>query len=278
MTDIQGRALVGLVFAIVVIGGIYWSQWTLFLLFFIVGMFCLWEFTNMIEKIPSYLEVQRFKGKGPLLGIGGIVYALIGLAFLGQVPWSIAIAVSLPLFFILFVMELFANSTNPFTRIGLHLIGLIYIIIPCALANGIANVSGSFEPNFIMGVLLMIWCNDSWAYLVGRQIGKTPLFTRVSPKKTWEGSMGGAVFTLIAGGIISYLFPELLIMDWLILALIVVLFGSTGDLIESLLKRSVKVKDSSGLLLYHGGFLDRFDAMIFCLPFVFSFLYLRFHY
>ena len=134
--------------------------------------------------------------------------------------------------------------------------------------------NGKFSPNIVFGLLALTWMNDTGAYLVGSQIGKHKLFPRISPKKTWEGSTGGVVFTFVLAYILSLLFDDLRLVDWMFLAAIVGTFGSIGDLIESMLKRSLKIKDSGNLLPGHGGILDRFDAFIFLLPFAAAYLLL----
>ncbi|MEO0775984.1 MAG: phosphatidate cytidylyltransferase, partial [Bacteroidota bacterium] len=128
--------------------------------------------------------------------------------------------------------------------------------------------------NTVFGLLLLTWSNDTAAYLVGSRIGKTPLFPRISPKKTWEGSLGGVVITFLIAFLISQWFREHSTKQWLVLAGIVAIFGSTGDLVESMLKRSENIKDSGNLLPGHGGVLDRFDAFIFLLPFATAYLLL----
>ncbi|MBL0246373.1 MAG: phosphatidate cytidylyltransferase [Sphingobacteriales bacterium] len=121
--------------------------------------------------------------------------------------------------------------------------------------------------------MLLVWSNDTAAYLSGRAFGRHKLFERISPKKTWEGTIGGGLFTLFVGWLLSILF-RFSLTTWLGIAALAVLCGTWGDLIESLLKRSLGVKDSGSLLPGHGGVLDRFDALLFVLPFVFAFLYL----
>jgi len=149
---------------------------------------------------------------------------------------------------------------------------MVYIGTPFALVDFIAFDGEHFFANTVFGLLLLTWINDTAAYLVGSQIGKNKLFPRISPKKTWEGSIGGGVFTLILAASLSWLFEEQSMIEWIILGGIVIIFGSIGDLIESMLKRSYKVKDSGTLLPGHGGFLDRFDAFIFLVPFASAYL------
>ena len=163
------------------------------------------------------------------------------------------------------------KSKSPFIRVALNLMGPVYIAVPCALINLIASHEGIFEPNRLIGIFLVIWANDAAAYAVGRLIGKTPLFPRISPKKTWEGSIGGAVGALIVAGLIPYVFPnDFGEYVWYGVAVVAILFGSLGDLVESMFKRSLNVKDSGNLLPGHGGILDRFDALFFAVPFIYA--------
>jgi len=121
-------------------------------------------------------------------------------------------------------------------------------------------------------VLNLIWANDSGAYIVGSLIGKNKLFERISPKKSWEGFIGGGIFSMLAAWLISLFVVEISLIDWLVIAIITFIFGTFGDLIESLLKRMVKVKDSGHILPGHGGILDRFDSIIVSAPMVFIYL------
>ena len=128
------------------------------------------------------------------------------------------------------------------------------------------------ERQDIFGVLLLIWSNDTGAYLVGSQLGRHKLMPRISPKKTWEGFVGGVIIAQLIGWAISTYIKDFSLQDWLIIAGITSVFGTMGDLVESMLKRSFDVKDSGSLLPGHGGFLDRFDAFIFLLPFVAAYM------
>ena len=129
-----------------------------------------------------------------------------------------------------------------------------------------------YEGFQILLVFILIWANDSFAYLVGRKFGKTKLFERISPKKTWEGSIGGVFFGLLLGYLNSQIFDGLDTPTWMAIAVIVVIFGSLGDLVESLFKRSLGIKDSGKILPGHGGVLDRFDGIFISAPMVYTFL------
>jgi phosphatidate cytidylyltransferase len=136
--------------------------------------------------------------------------------------------------------------------------------------------SFSYSAGLPMGVFILIWTSDTGAYLAGRSFGKTKLFERVSPKKTWEGSVGGLLLSLLVAYVISQfdLFDTVNVLDWFIIACIIVVFGTFGDLFESLLKRNLHIKDSGNMLPGHGGVLDRFDALFISIPTVFFYLQL----
>jgi phosphatidate cytidylyltransferase len=170
------------------------------------------------------------------------------------------------------------GSEKPFSNIGLYLTGVLYIGVPYyfLLDIGIDETS-TYEPYRIFGLLLLTWANDSWAYLIGSKFGKTPLFKRISPKKTWEGTLGGIALTIFTGYLLSLFFQEWRVIDWIIIALIVGIFGTLGDLVESMLKRSLGIKDSGSILPGHGGLLDRFDGFMFMIPYVYIFLKLYYN-
>ncbi|MBC7485390.1 MAG: phosphatidate cytidylyltransferase, partial [Cytophagaceae bacterium] len=143
---------------------------------------------------------------------------------------------------------------------------------PLALFSSTAFIHGSYDAGIVMGILLLLWANDIGGYIGGVLFGKHKLFERVSPKKTWEGSAGGALFSIGITWACAYFFPSLLWRDWFILSLLIIVFGSIGDLVESLFKRSLSVKDSGNLIPGHGGFLDRFDGLFIASPFLILYL------
>ena len=126
-----------------------------------------------------------------------------------------------------------------------------------------------YSPHRVWGLLWLVWTNDSFAYIIGSRIGKTKLFERISPNKTWEGTIGGAIGAIIMAWVLSLYFSDFTMVEWVSLALVAAIFGTMGDLVESMMKRSLGVKDSGSLLPGHGGMLDRFDAFIFAIPFYF---------
>ena len=146
-----------------------------------------------------------------------------------------------------------------------------YLIIPIIIFTKIPFVYNSYHPEIIIAILILIWTNDTFAYLVGITMGKTKLFERISPKKTIEGFTGGLVFAMIAGVLLAQFYLQESIIRWIIIALLVTTFGTLGDLIETKFKRLAGVKDSGNIMPGHGGFLDRLDSIIFVAPFVYLF-------
>ena len=275
MNGLITRVITAIVFVIVMLAGLYTNSYTYAILFTIISAACLWEYFGMtLPTSAPHNSKRRIWG----MLIGMFPY-LITLAYQLQLFGTstsmiwMALLLFMPLLFFVFIYELSTSSERPFEHIGAILLGLIYIGVPFAMLNFIAFYGDSYQPNIILVMLLLTWTNDTAAYLIGSQIGKTPLLPRISPKKTWEGSLGGIVFTFVVALILS-IWPifGLERLQFIILAAIIILFGSIGDLVESMLKRSTKVKDTGSLLPGHGGLLDRFDAFIFLIPFAAAFL------
>ncbi len=274
MSGLLQRVSTAVIFVLVMLGGLYGGRYPFVALFALITGLCLWEFFGMtLSKDKKRDHIRKFLG----LLLGLTPFVLVSLLKLNWINSSaefvlIASLLCFPLLFLSFIFELFALSKKPFANVAYLILGMVYIGIPFAMLDFIAFDGENFRSNTIFGLLLLTWANDTAAYLVGSQIGKTPLFPRISPKKTWEGSIGGALLTIGLGVLLGYIFPEQRVVDWLVLSIIVVIFGSLGDLVESMLKRSYEVKDSGSLLPGHGGMLDRFDAFIFLVPFATAYL------
>ncbi|PHN07221.1 phosphatidate cytidylyltransferase [Flavilitoribacter nigricans] len=274
MEGLLKRAFTALIFVLVMLGGLFGGRYSFALLFSVITALCLWEYLSMVLDKHTRRDYWR-----KLLGVG-----------MGLVPFILATVVQLnlvdnpedfilisallfsPFIFTAFIYELYTGSDQPFTNIAFIFLGMIYIGVPFALLDLIAFNGEYFYANTVFGLLLMSWANDTGAYLVGSQFGKHRLFERISPKKTWEGTIGGIVITILLAFGLHFIFDELRMVDWLIIGSIVAIFGTLGDLVESMLKRSVQIKDSGTLLPGHGGMLDRFDGFIFILPFVAAYL------
>ncbi len=258
-----------------VLGAIYGGAITFLLFFGLINALCLWEFYGMTISTTGGLHWLR-RSAGTLLGT--LPFTLAMLWNLGYIPLSVteinsAFLLIVPILFSLFIVELYAGARKPFLNMSLILLGLLYVSMPFLFLCLLAFDTGEYRYAVVLGLILLTWTNDTGAYLFGSWLGKNPLFPRISPKKTWEGVLFGLFFTLLAAWGLYHLNGRLQLWEWQVLAVIVTVFGTFGDLIESMLKRSFRVKDSSNLLPGHGGVLDRFDSFIFHLPFAFAFLF-----
>ncbi|MFM8448927.1 MAG: phosphatidate cytidylyltransferase [Haliscomenobacter sp.] len=272
------RFITSIFFSAVMLTGITVSRITYIALFGIILLLCLWEFLSQFhggEKEPGGLALFNgmLLGVLPFLGTAALQAGWLSEPVLGK-----AVLVFVPLLFGTFLIGLFEKRPDPFGMIGHTVTALLYLGIPFALLNLAAlNPDGTYRLDLVLGLLLLTWTNDSGAYMVGSKIGKTPFFPRISPKKTWEGIAGAGVLTLGIAAALSYWFPAIALGHWLMLGLLVFVFGSLGDLVESLFKRTRQIKDSGHLLPGHGGFLDRFDGFVFHLPFTATYFLLFVH-
>ena len=184
------------------------------------------------------------------------------------------ITLCIPATSIFLITELFRQKKRPITNISYSIFGILYIILPFALLNYIPlQADGEQRGSLLLiGFFASLWANDTGAYLTGRAFGKRKLFERISPKKTWEGFLGGLFFCVLAGYVFSmfdsYLTPE----EWIGFSLIIGIFGTLGDLVESMIKRNYHVKDSGNILPGHGGILDRFDGIFLACPMIIMYL------
>ncbi|MEM1321884.1 MAG: phosphatidate cytidylyltransferase [Bacteroidota bacterium] len=277
MGGLLQRVLTAIVFVIVMVGGLFISEYSYFALFTLIAAGCLWEFYGLILAEHNGIGKGR-RWIGTLLGL--IPFWVTTSWYIGFLPTDlnpliVGEALLLPLIFLAFIYEMSTHSEKPFANLAYIITGIVYVGIPFALLNLIAFYDNQYQPALVFGLLLLCWTNDTAAYFVGSKIGKTPLLPRISPKKTWEGSLGGAAITLLmAWALYQFADLDISLGYTMILGVIVIIFGSLGDLVESMLKRSVKVKDTGTLLPGHGGLLDRFDAFIFLIPFAVSYFLL----
>jgi phosphatidate cytidylyltransferase len=201
------------------------------------------------------------------------VYFLVGLIGLGiiDIRYAYLILLALP---VTVVLELFRKEGAGWNRIGVYFTGFFFVSLPFGLLNALFVLPDreGYVKGILIGMFVIVWSSDIFAYLTGSLFGKHRLFERISPKKSWEGSIGGLLFALLAAYILSLFFTELSLTRWLVMAAIVVITGTLGDLSESFLKRKAGVKDSGNIFPGHGGVLDRFDAALFAVPFVFIYI------
>lgn len=276
MDGLTTRLVTAMVFVGVMLGGIFGGLIPYAILFTLLLGLCLWEYLGLVLGEDHRLFPLRSLA-GMLMGLLPhvvlIAHRAHWLVLTDQQIYLLLILYLLGLFS-LFVLELFSRSREPFRNLAFVLMGIVYIGLPFSLLNFLSIHTGTYDHTYVLGIVLLTWTNDTAAYMIGSRFGRRKLFPRISPKKTWEGSNGGALLTLIVGWALHAIFPQFPLFGWLGLSLIVIVFGSIGDLVESMLKRSIEVKDSGSLLPGHGGLLDRFDSFIFCLPFAVAYVLL----
>jgi phosphatidate cytidylyltransferase len=266
LNNFSQRLLTGIAFVAVLLGSIIFSPYSFIILFSSITFFGLWEFFTLAEKL--FVVPQKI-----FCSFAGTLFFLLSsFAFFQKIGFD-SLLLCIPVLFFIFFAELFSNHNNPFTNIAFSVLGIFYIIVPFSLLACIAFNHGIYTTHLVLGLFFIIWANDTGAYLVGVKFGKHRLYEKISPKKSWEGSMGGAISSLLVSWIVSEYFFELTTRSWLVVALIIIVTGTLGDLSKSQFKRSIGVKDSGNILPGHGGILDRFDALLMAVPFVFTYLY-----
>lgn len=267
MKELLIRTLTGGVFAVIILGSILWSPWAVFAVLGVFSAIGLYEFQRLVLVDEKAGLLYYF------LGIS--VYVLIGLMGMEVIDFSNFLLILIS-FFIVIAAELFRFPRPSWKHISTAFTAFIYIALPMGLMNSLFFLrnAGIDFPWILLALFILVWANDVFAYLVGSGFGKHKLFERLSPKKTWEGSIGGLIFTLAFGWLFSLLATNLDLTQWLGLAIIISVTANVGDLAESLLKRNAGVKDSGTIFPGHGGVLDRFDAILFATPFVYFYLYI----
>ena len=268
MNNLATRSLTAVFFVIVMVGSVLLGQNVFSALLFIVTILSLNEFISIVSTDKIQPAVW------PTLVAGSACYGILAFKALGMIAAE-GLFLILPFVFMLFVAELWRRKKNPFHNIAMSLTGIIYISLPFGLMIYFFDPvvhTGPLHYGIVLGFLLILWLNDTGAYFVGSLVGKHKLFERISPGKTWEGSAGGALFAVLTAWGLSYVFTQLDSQQWIILALLIVITATLGDLVESMLKRSLGIKDSGDILPGHGGMLDRFDAVLLSAPFVFVYL------
>lgn len=266
LPNIITRIFSGIIFIVILIGGIFLNEYTFALVFAMVTSLCMWEFYGLVSSKTGLVLHRVFNISGALLLFGGsFFYASWGCS--KQFSLLLCIAPYLIYLLVLFISELYLKREDPLKSIAYSLLGQIYIALPFALVFEIGFALSSYVPIFMLAVLIIIWVNDTFAYLTGMCFGKHRLFERISPKKSWEGFIGGCIAAVMASIFFSFFYQSFLnIFEWIGFALVVVVFGTWGDLFESLIKRKLGVKDSGNMIPGHGGILDRFDSTIFAIP------------
>jgi phosphatidate cytidylyltransferase len=288
MNETLKRAISGAVYIALLLASILFSTESFIILFGIFLIIATYEFCSLVQinKIFPLFFVSLFYTTIALISYYRIetenyvnailehdIKIIVNLSYLNTILLAITLLVSIKC-----IVFLFDDAIQTISKPSKYIYLLGYIVLPFIFITKISFGIKDYNPKIIIGLFILIWTNDTFAYLVGKSIGKHKLLERISPKKTIEGFIGGVVFAVFAGFLISKLyikpsahFSEKSILIWTIIAVIVGVFGTIGDLIESKFKRVAGVKDSGKIMPGHGGILDRLDSVIFVAPIVFLF-------
>lgn len=265
MNNFTLRTITGAVFVIVIIGSVLIGHYVFAGLFLIISLAGYYEFAAMCRS----LNVYPSKLAGSVLAL--ITYVLIvGLNFKLLPPESAYLLLLVPV--ILLITEMFRKSSSSLLNATAALLGIVWIVLPLALLSGFFDLDEEMkwrETGLLLGFFLILWIYDSGAYVFGSIFGKHRMIERISPKKSWEGFIGGSLTGLLVAYLVSASFTGLTIWEWLLTGITIIIFGTFGDLVESMFKRSAGVKDSGKILPGHGGILDRFDAVLIASPVVY---------
>ncbi|MCE2707911.1 MAG: phosphatidate cytidylyltransferase [Algoriphagus sp.] len=266
-SNLVQRSVTALVGGVIVILASIYSDWAYFLIFATILGFSQMEFYKL-SGLDGMLPLKSF---GTILGL--IIFILTFLVEKEILPQPYLFLI-FPLVSLTFFIKLYKKTDKkPFTGIAYTYLGIFYVAVPFSLLNmAVFSVDGAYRFEILVGCLTILWASDTGAYFAGTRFGKTKLFERVSPKKSWEGFLGGVFAAIAVAFLISQYFTVLEDWKWLVIAGIIIIAGTYGDLIESLFKRSISIKDSGTILPGHGGFLDRFDGLLLSVPFITAFL------
>ncbi|MDR1866361.1 MAG: phosphatidate cytidylyltransferase [Bacteroidales bacterium] len=267
MNNLVKRALSGAVFVAVIIGSIMWHPYAYAGVFGVIVAWSLLEFYGIIAGDQTRADIVS----GVLTG----VFLFAGSFFYVQKAVDAGIFLLLvPLYVAFLICRIYRRGNFSFRGAAYIIMGVVYVALPFALCNRLVfpPPGQQYAPGILAGFFILLWTNDTFAYLTGIVLGKHRLFERISPKKSWEGFFGGLLFTVAGSFFVQRLFPLSAGVHWTAIALVIVVFGVYGDLLESLLKRNMNMKDSGRFLPGHGGILDRFDAVLLAAPMVYTYL------
>ena len=276
MNNFITRTISGLIFVVGMVAGMAFNGLAMTFLFTLITSMAVWEYTGLVNEYRA-AGVNRF--------ITTVAGSYLYLAFAGYCSGLTPSAVFIPYLLTiiyLFVSELYTKADDPVGNWAYTMLSQLYIALPLSMVSVLgfttdpATSGTSFTGLLPLAVFVFLWMNDTGAYCIGSLLGRHKLFPRISPGKSWEGSIGGAIVVLL----IALVFSQLSIfnfhysaLQWLGLGLTIVIFGTWGDLVESLFKRTIGIKDSGNILPGHGGMLDRFDSSLMALPAAVVYLY-----
>lgn len=270
------RAITGVLFVAILVGCILSNPLSFGILFTIISALTIDEFGQLVNMRAEGVNINKMI---TMLGGAYLFLAIMGFCTNeGQEGSKIFIPYVLLLLYMM-ISELYLKKENPILNWAYSMLSQLYIGLPFAMLNILAfnydptYSSVSYNPILPLSIFIFLWLNDTGAYCIGSLIGKHRLFERISPKKSWEGSIGGGVVAIGVSFVLAHYFPFMSMWEWAGLALVVVVFGTWGDLTESLFKRQLHVKDSGTILPGHGGMLDRFDSALMAIPAAVAYIY-----
>lgn len=271
LTNMTVRAFTGVLFVTIMVT-CFFQPVAMVFLFALITCISLWEYSGLVNNIED-VTINRF-----ISTVAG-VYLFLAISAInsGFVQTNAVFMPYLLTIIYLFVSELYTKNKNAIHDLSYTMLGQMYVALPLSMINVLAfrtATDGNIHFYYLLplSVFIFLWTNDTGAYCVGSLFGKHKLFPRISPAKSWEGSIGGGVLVLVAAFLVSLLdqnhgnLSGLNTLQWLGLGLVVTVFGTWGDLVESLIKRTLGIKDSGTILPGHGGMLDRFDSSLLAIP------------
>lgn len=269
MKKLITRTITGAVLVLVMLTAVIFSEYSYALLFLFILIGAITEFSGLFKQSPVK----------PNVWLSYIVsVALFATTFFsakGIIETRYLLGI-LPLFLVIMAAELYHKKEKPVENISIIVFSIIYLAVPLSMINFLVfpeSIFGAgYSPKLLVALFALIWIYDSGAYLVGVSIGRHRLFERISPKKSWEGAIGGTLTAILASWFISGFVPEIQLIHWIALSILIVVSSTFGDLTESMFKRYFGIKDSGNILPGHGGLLDRFDSLFFAAPVVVTYL------
>jgi len=263
------RTITGIIFVLVMLTSIIASQYSYALLFLLILIVSITEYLSLFKQS----EVKPNRCLSYSISILFFVTAFLIAGGIIEIKYFFGL---LPLFLIIMAAELYRKKEKPVENIAVTIYSIIYLAVPLSLISFLVfpeiQTSHSYNPKLLIALFVLIWIYDSGAYLFGVSIGKHRLFERISPKKSWEGAIGGTLTAILAAYFISGFIPEIKLIHWIVMSILIVISSTFGDLTESLFKRYFGIKDSGNILPGHGGLLDRFDSLFFAAPVIVVYL------
>ena len=270
MKDFTKRSVTGIIYVVLMLAG---ASLHPILFAVIFGGFLILTQLEFYKLVEETAGIATGKTIGLVLGI---LYFFVCFGIVNAILPAKSYLLFFPALIFIFLAEVFSERPGIIQNSAVNFTGFVYVALPFSLLNFMVYpaypANSVFDPTILIGVFFLVWSYDSMAYLAGSKFGKHKIFPRISPKKSWEGFIAGMLFTLLMGVVNSLLFSQSSLTNWLVIAALVVVFGTLGDLFESVIKRRLKVKDSGAMLPGHGGLLDRFDSLLFVIPVVYVWL------